>query len=290
MKYLPALLLAVLLFPFFIPQAFSVDAPSTVPYEPDHCIGVIWEQGGGLDLAGMLDDSCKPFLSEFRITANGKECQDGVLAFDDFCPGSLKPDIYYVVLWLRNAARPLDVMWVVVNSPSSQAEFDAWVAANTNAAWTAALPKPFASIAITNGIASDPEPPGPDGSPGLWDAPHKLDQTSYLHHNAVWEMRTTIDGDHGNQATYDANGNLICTTIAAGTADHFGPYGPDGKLKWSTRHRNEDVWPYVRALQLDGNPVRIPGLVGFPTRISRPCLYQGTHTETYLNLRPTILP
>ena len=283
------LLLPLLLFTTALPAA-AIDAPSTIPMEPDHCIGLIWSEGGFLDLAALLDPSSMSFLDKLYFTANGTECPNKRLQFDGYCPGSLKPDIYYVALCHRDIDRPLDVLWVVVNSPAAQTEFNAWVAANSNTTWTAPLPRPYASIAVTNGVATDPEPPGPDGRPGTWDAPHRIDPTSYLHHNAVWEMRTTLDGDHGNQATYDAAGNLIRTTIAAGTADHFGPYGEDGKAKWSTRHRNEDVWPYIQALQLDGNPVRIPRLVGIPSRITRPCLLQGPHTETYLQLRPTILP
>ena len=270
--------------------AGAIDGPSTVPIEPDHCLGLIWSDGGSLNLAAMLDPVCAPFMDKLYFTANGRECANGILLFDDCCPGSLKPDIYYAELRHRDIDRPLDVMWVVVNSPDALREFNAWVSNNVSTAWTAALPKPYASIVVTNGIAVDPEPPGPDGKPGTWDAPHRIKADSYLHHNAVWEMRTTTDAEHGNQATYDAQGNLIRTTIAAGTADHFGPYGASGSAKWSKRHRNEDVWPFIQALQLDGNPARIPGLVGIPTKISRPCLRQGAFTETYLRLRPTILP
>lgn len=270
--------------------AAAIDAPTTVPMDPDHCIGLLWSEGGSLNLVAMLDPTTRQFLDKLYFTANGEECPDGILHFDGYCPGSLKPDIYYVALHHRDIDRPLDVMWVVVNSPVAQTEFLAWASANTNTSWTATLPRPYAAIAVTNGVATDPEPPGPDGRPGIWDAPHRIDSKSYLHHNAVWEMRTTIAGDHGNQATYDENGLLIRSTIAAGTADYFGPYGVTGRAKWSKRHRNEDVWPYIRALQLDGNPARIPDLVGIPTRITRPCLTQGFHTMTYLMLRPTILP
>ena len=103
-------------------------------------------------------------------------------------------------------------------------------------------------------------------------------------------MRTTVEGEHGNQATYDAQGNLIRTTIAAGTADKRGPYDENGGLRVSVGHRNEDVWPFILALQLDGNPVHVRGIVDIPKALTRPCLRQGTFTETYLSLRPTILP
>lgn len=270
--------------------ALAADGPSTVPLEPDHCIGLVWSQGGFLDLQAMLDPVCAQFGDKLYFTANGNECKNGRLDFDDYCPGSLKPDIYYAELRHRDIDLPLDAMWVVVNSPVSRRKFDEWAAANADTGWTKSLPKPFATIDVAGGRAADPEPPGPDGRPGTWDAPHRIKAGTYLHHDAAWEMRTTIPGESGNQATYDADGRLIRSTIAAGTADRFGPYGASGSAKWSAKHRNEDVWPFIRALQLDGNPARIPGLVGFPTKISRPCLRQGANTEKYLELRPTILP
>ena len=274
-----------------VETASAYDAPSTVPLEPDHCLGDIWQRGKEIDLAAMLDPSCAPFMADLYFEANGERCAGNKLRHSFCCPGPLKPDIYYVALRHRNIDRPLDVMWVVVNSPTAKAEFDAWYEANTNTAWTASLPKPYASIVVTNGIAVDPEPPGPDGSPGQWDAPHRIDPTSYLHHNAVWEMRTTIDGECGNQATYDAQGNLIRSTIAAGTVDRRGPYGADGSSRKNWGHVVEDVHPFIQALQLDGNPVRITGVsVWFPFALSRPCLRQGEYTEKYLRCRPTVLP
>ena len=286
-RKMTTLLLAVVL----AVVSHAYDAPSTIPMEPDHCLGDIWQRGKEIDLAAMLDPSCAPFMADLYFEANGERCEGNKLRHSFCCPGPLKPDIYYVAIRHKNIERPLDVMWIVVNSPTAKSEFDAWYAANTNTAWTAALPKPYASIAVTNGVAVDPEPPGPDGRPGQWDAPHRIDPKSFLHHNAVWEMRTTIEGEHGNQATYDESGNLIRSTIAAGTADWCAPYGPDGSAHANFGHVSADVRPYIQALQLDGNPVRVTGVsVWFPFAISRPCLHQGEYTEKYLQCRPTILP
>ena len=270
--------------------AGAIDGPSTVPLEPDHCLGVIWSRRGVIDLAAMLDPVCAPYMADLYFEANGTRCENNRLVLSYWCPGSLEPDIYYVTLRQRNVSRPLDAMWIVANAPLALSRFNAWVSNNVSTAWTSALPKPFASIAVTNGVATDPEPPGPDGRPGTWDAPHRIDPTSYLHHNAVWEMRTTVKGEHGNQATYDGQGRIIRTTIAAGTADKRGPYNENGGLRISVGHRNEDVWPFILALQLDGNPVHIRGPVDIPKALTRPCLRQGAFTERYLSLRPTIRP
>lgn len=276
----------------FVPVlACAYDAPNEISLEPDHCVGVIWSRQGVFDLSSMLDSSCAPFMDLLYFEVNGERCANNAIHYSFCCPGPLKPDIYYVVLRHVQIERPLDAMWVVVNSPTAKAQFDAWYEANTNTAWTATLPTPYLSIVVTNGIAIDPEPPEIDGKPGIWDAPHRINSSSHLHHNAVWEMRTTIGGASGNQATYDSDGNLIRSTIAAGTADRCGPYGPDGFPRKNWNHVNEDVHPFIQALQLDGNPVRIAGLsVWFPLSLSRPCLHQGDYTEKYLQCRPTILP
>ena len=133
-------------------SASAIDAPSSVPMEPDHCIAVTWERRKEVDFTAFLDPSSSPFLANLYVTANGKRCEGNKLTLSYWCPGSLNPDIYYVALW------------------------------------------------------------------------------------------------------------------------------------------HEEVWPFILALQPDGNPVHISGLAGIPRALSRPCLIQGPHPETYLRLRPPILP
>ncbi len=283
---------AIFIFGFaLLSNLFAVDAPSTIEMVPDHCIGLIWSSGGSFNLGALIGSGANEIKDKIYFKANGELCENKVLKFDNFKPGSLKPDIYYVTMHYPNIDRPLDALWVVVNSPAALTKFNAWVSENTNTSWIANLPKPFASITIQNGSPVDPEPPTATNGIGQWDAPHAINRSSYLHHNAVWEMRTTLPGSCGNQATYDENGNLIRSTIAAGTADKNAPYDETGSARKNFKHVNADVHPYIRALQLDGNPVRITGMsVNFPFGISRPCLVQGNFTETYLRLRPIILP
>ena len=109
-----------------------------------------------------------------------------------------------------------------------------------------------------------------------------------MHHNATYELRTEISGQHGNQATYDAAGHIITTTIAAGTADWYGPYGPLGTPDDALSHRNWDVYSYLQALQLDGNPgVGVPWSWK-PSNLSRPCLRQGENLNKYIHCRPCV--
>ena len=113
---------------------------------------------------------------------------------------------------------------------------------------------------------------------------------AFLHHDAKYEMRSgPISGGHGHQATYDANGVLIETPIAAGTADIAAPFDENDSWRtWSaSKHRDEDVYPFIRALQLDGNPVH-PNNKKVPTNLTRPCIYMGLNTDKYIKKRPVL--
>ena len=51
-------------------------------------------------------------------------------------------------------------------------------------------------------------------------------------------------------------------------------------------HVELDVDPFIWAILIDGNPCE----VNFMNEISRPCLYQGSFLEKYLECRPIIQP
>ncbi len=111
---------------------------------------------------------------------------------------------------------------------------------------------------------------------------------AFLHHDAKYEMRSgPISGGHGHQATYDANGVLIETPIAAGTADIAAPYYANDTLHARTgnKHLKQDVQPFLRALQLDGNPV-LPRYIN--RNLNRPCIYRGPNTDKYVERRPVL--
>ncbi|HPL26358.1 MAG TPA: hypothetical protein PLV44_12100, partial [Myxococcota bacterium] len=151
--------------------------------------------------------------------------------------------------------------------------------------WTTNLPRPFASITIniSNGTTNvvDPEP----AAPNQWGSPHPIN--SYLHHDAKYEMRSRPSGKHGHQAMYDDQGQLITAPIAAGTADLYAPYDSRGIPSSARNHREQDVYPFIRALQLDGNPVH-PSNKTAPTNLTRPCIYMGLNTDKYIEKRPVL--
>ncbi len=211
--------------------------------------------------------------------------QEALLFGDE--PQDMKPAVALITLRHvpdQGNEREFDHLWVVVNSPDTEMRFNDWYVQNADMSWTSGLPQPFSSISIDPGTAEpvDPEP----GPPGQWGTPHRI--ASFLHHDARFEMRSSpVAGGYGHQATYDANGVLIEDPIAAGTADIAAPYHADGVLRviGALKHREQDVLPFIRALQLDGNPVHSTDI---NRSLTRPCLYRGSHTDKYIDRRPVL--
>jgi hypothetical protein len=273
---------------------FPYIGPDKTDLNPtEHCLGVVWSAGEKVNLFGLLDDSYlnMPGKDKLSFTSDNLTVNDnGELLFGGN-PKDLEPQISLVKLHYRPNEKTdviFDKLWVVVNRPDTKTKFDNWYAQNADISWTTNLPRPFARITIhvSNGItnAVDPEPTAPN----RWEKPHPIN--SYLHHDAKYEMRSgPVSGGHGHQATYDANGVLIETSIAAGTADFVAPYDKNDSVRiWSaSEHRDKDVHPFIRALQLDGNPVH-PNNKKVPTNLTRPCIYEGPNTDKYIEKRPVL--
>ncbi|MCL1919606.1 MAG: hypothetical protein FWG50_00785 [Kiritimatiellaeota bacterium] len=264
----------------------------------EHCLGIVWGNGGSTNLFNLLctdgftDDIRTNLYFTSQVNAKGAKAEvaNHTLPFGAK-PKDMDPRIFHVELRHREREEIFDRLWVVINAPETHANYTNRVAINsTNMAWTLTLPPPFASIIVNGNTPVDPEPPiGFWNDSGVWHKPEP--KNTYLHHNAPFEMRSKpVTGGHGHQAMYDTNGLLIETTIAAGTADFVSPDGPNS----ARRHRNFDVYPYIRALQLDGNPVRSVsaaiglGVVDAPTNLDRPCIYQGDYTDSYIERRPVL--
>ena len=262
----------------------------------NHCLGIVWSQGGQLDLMSMIGPDGIPsqelaklcFVMQIDAKGARTELQNHVLKFGDKAePADLKPTIYYVELRYGGMDGTIfDRMWIVVNNRNTKENFDKWYNDNkTNMAWTLTLPAPFTSIAVNSGNPVDPEP-----NAHLWEEPTPKD--TLLHPNASFEMRSLpVTGSHGHQAMYDAKGILITSTVAAGTADFVAPYlkipltGGITMPRLSTGHLRYDVYPFIRALQLDGNPCW-PNSTATPTTLRRPMLYQGDYLNQYIQCRP----
>ncbi|NLL84492.1 MAG: hypothetical protein GX230_09685 [Lentisphaerae bacterium] len=245
-----------------------------------HCLGVVWAENGSLDLASLLADNALPYLDQICFTTNGATVAGNILQYASSPPDDMAPAIYAInVVRLADAAI-LDRLWLVVNSSLTRTVFNACYEQNSaNMNWVLTLPSPYSTIELNQeGQPVDPEP----GAPNQWAGPTRV--ATFLHHDAAYEMRTANQGDHGHQAMYDAQGNLITSTIAAGTADRERPILFWGIPNW-TNHRNVDVRPFIRALQLDGNPV-LPNSQNVPRNLNRPCIYQGTHADQYIQCRP----
>lgn len=170
------------------------------------------------------------------------------------------------------------------NMPRSESimQYTEYCPTSTNLTWTTSLAKPCHSLVFSGGKAV-----AGTGATGKWSSPDNNIGKSYMHHNAVYEMRTNMADTHGNQATFDGTGAIITSGIRAGTADFYAPYDEDGDLRWNFNHRNSDVYPYIRALLLDGNPSP-PTRQWIPKKLARPPLVQGGNAGKYLTCRPTI--
>ncbi|MCL2105282.1 MAG: hypothetical protein FWH21_09625, partial [Kiritimatiellaeota bacterium] len=274
----------------------DIDANTT-----EHCAGVVWEKGSKLNLFSLLDPNYLSFSNDLFFTSSKLTVKNGELVFGDN-PADMKPDICLVKLRYRPRNNEVfDKIWVVVNSTDTLAEHNGWIARNPNNNWTAGLPVPFSSIPLkvtTNWFGTvstnlNVAAMNLDGT--LWHPPSKI--SSFMHHDAKYEMRShpvPTDPGPGHQAMYDAQGNLITAPIAAGTADLWAPYSAKNSLYWNSNHRNQDVYPYIRALQLDGNPVhsvsskKTFGLEDAPITLTRPCIYMGDYTKKYMEKRPVL--
>ena len=259
----------------------------------EHCLGVVWQAGAKLNLFSLLHWSYGSYQNDLYFTTTTLSVDGGELVFG--CrPKDLEPQICLIKLHYKpnpEFDQVFDKLWVVVNAPETETSFTSWYEQSADISWTTNLPSPFSRLPLTNAsqnvIAIDPEP----DSPGLWESPHGI--SSYLHHDAKYEMRSERIGDHGHQATYDETGTLILNPIAAGTADFQTPYNAIG-LPNGTKHRDQDVYPFIRALQLEGNPVhKISsavglGIVDVPTNLNRPCIYKGDKTDKYIERRPVL--
>ena len=126
-------------------------------------------------------------------------------------PDSLYPRAFLVSVWSSGSGRPLDTMVLTVFNPEDATEFSTWYTRNLSSwQWASELPPPPQQL--------------PSEATENWHAPETPGR--FMHHDAVYELRSKpINGGHGHQATYDGNGILITSTIAAGTADFAAPAG-----------------------------------------------------------------
>lgn len=233
-----------------------------------------------IEPTGVSFDDVKEFVSfhiAHQIFDTASIENDSDLVYDSGDPGDT--NIYAFGIELRWGMLVLDRLVVVIFSRATKTAFESWI--TTNAAppsWLGELPAIHASLGIGN---SDPEP----GAPGQWGSVKDLNNN--YHYSAAFEMRSAkTAGGHGHQVCYDANGNLIEDD---GTGDQKkerrASCGTADARHWSyvlfpPTHFTEDVQPFIRAAQLDGNPVD-----GFSS-LNNPLIRWGENLQDYLNRRP----
>ena len=261
--------------------------------DTDHCINVLWSDGGSVDLWSFLAPSCLPYTNALSIRV-WKSGDISGPALDwlpmGIKPSELLPTVHNVVLCDPEGTEVYDRFWLVISSPDDRTKFANWYTKySSDLAWTTYIPSPPQYLEITtNAIGKVAASiPSTFNDHVSWSRPRPILPSEHLHHDAKYELRSETVEQNGNQATYDANGNLVTVTIAAGTADYFQPFDYWGNLRPNYGHRNEDVYPYIRALQLDGNP-GVPTSVAFPKTITHPCLRQGNEANKYLYCRPCV--
>ena len=255
----------------------------------DHCIGLVWsDREYSTNLFSFVEYfPNEEIRSQLFIKINDSISETGFIDIKAM-PGTLKPRVFYIELWHKDFTYPLDRLWLVLNSSKSYKGFNDWYSLQKNFSWQNSLPPVYEQISFI------PDQSGENWidesfAYDSWDTPEP--SHTYLHHNAVFTMRSTNDGESGHQASYDINGNVITNTIAAGTADRYKPMTI--RLGWVVHlfveyHYRYDVVPFLRAISLDGNP-GVYNCRYAPTNITRPCIYQGPNLNKYLEKRP-ILP
>ncbi|MBC8206880.1 MAG: right-handed parallel beta-helix repeat-containing protein [Kiritimatiellales bacterium] len=229
------------------------------------------------------------FNIEHQIFGSASINNDSILDYD----GLLGPDdvnIYAFGVQLLYGGCVVDRLIVVVYSSQSATEWNTWLtdADMGNAPgdnWLDELPPVYSALSTNN---TDPEPA--NCAPQQWgEVNNSLPE--YYHFNATFEMRSErTDGRHGHQACYNGSGVLIRPAggnlevlASSGTADFGHPSNRVAPL-----HLTTDVRPFLRAAQLDGNPVEGLGLLGslIPENMSHPLVRIGPHLQDYYARRP----
>ena len=104
-----------------------------------------------------------------------------------------------------------------------------------------------------------------------------------------WKDVDGLNSQFHPGATYDDEGILITPEqgVAAGTADRIAPDPLNSETVFG--HIDEDVMPFIRAAQLDGNPVESTfDLFTFRLNLTEPLMHEGANLKNYLKVRPTI--
>jgi hypothetical protein len=247
----------------------------------DHCVGVKYKSTLEINLLDYVDNKFDKFTNNIYFKCNGIKVNGNIISNIEH-PREFNPTFLYIELCYNEPAISLDSLWLTIYSPDDFDKYNNWIIEELNRGtnWLNTLPAVYEEMIDIGNLNAN------------WNKTTPINPNSYMHHHATYESRSyPVEGKHGHQATYDSNGNLIRDGIAAGSADFFSPKGAFDEE--TELHRNIDVYPFIRAAQQDGNPVRPSNATDLliniiPTRFSRPCIYQGQNLETYFKYRPAL--
>ena len=249
------------------------------------CVSHIWSESS-LNLAGYLKEyeSMKDVYEDsnfFKWRIDNGPVQDSFeLNLELSSPPIGDIDYYYVELLSASSSAVVDRLLITVVPPETLIAFSNWYASNGDLSWTANLPVPYGALASggPNSSWDDPEP----GECHFWW--HPTNKNTRYHPDGFHEMRSVIvDGGHGHQVFYDEYAVIIESGVSGGSADFVAPSFIE------TGHRDEDVWPFIWAAQLDGNPVEGYPSYNLPTNLSLPIMHEGYYISRYLLRRPTLV-
>jgi len=216
------------------------------------------------------------FNVEHQIFSTATIKNDCFLDYNGSDPDDV--NIYAFGVQLLCGSSVADRLIVVVYSDETQPEHTDWIAQNVaeGTAWLNELPRVYSELGASN---ADPEPVQCNPQQWSWDP----GVPAFYHFNATFEIRSReTAGSHGHQACYNAAGVLISPSgglealASSGTADWR---HPDNWFLPPT-HSTADVRPFLRAAQLDGNPVE--GLFN----MTHPLIRIGPRLQEYYNWRP----
>jgi len=118
----------------------------------DHCLGVVWEEDGQIDLFPLLGNNYLPYKDDLTFTTTGSSVDNGKLIYGDE-PDDLLPQICLITVRYDPSSLVCDRLWVVIVRPATLTKFNNWVAANSDMSWTTSLPSPFSRISLaTNAL------------------------------------------------------------------------------------------------------------------------------------------
>ncbi|MGH1540685.1 MAG: nidogen-like domain-containing protein [Arenicella sp.] len=235
-----------------------------------------------LNIYDLLDLRTKQKFNsgKVRLFYNGSELSGKNVQIPR--PSNNRHSAYKVYLRKNNSSKIEDSLLVIAIPYSTQSAYNSWTTQQRldGNDWTLLLPKVYKTLTLLN---ENPEPSS--GCNNWWrGASSDFHQSqNYYHPQMVYEMRSVMVNGYGHQATYDENGVLIESGVSAGSADK----SHNSNRVGADSHREVDVLPFIRAAQLDGNPVNARTWL-IPTNLSRPLIREGLYLRLYLDFRPEL--